>query len=140
MPYSLTPEGYVDYDGLERAAATFRPRMIIGGGSAYPREWDYKRLRAIADQHEAWLLIDMAHVSGLVAANECASPFEYADIVTSTTHKTLRGPRSGLIFGRKQAKGIDLEEAINNSVFPGAQGVYRAECAFGLAFLRCLLS
>lgn len=128
MPYQVGKNGYIDYDRLEENAALFRPQAIICGGSAYPREWDYKRLRAIADKHSAYLLCDMAHISGLVAAQECADPFQYADVVTTTTHKTLRGPRAGLIFFRRGFKqgnppvDIDLEAKINGAVFPACQG------------------
>ena len=95
------------------------------GASAYPREWDYARLRKIADQHGAYLMSDMAHISGLVAGREAANPFEYCDVVTTTTHKTLRGPRAGLIFFQRAPKGeknSDLEEKINFAVFPSNQG------------------
>jgi len=133
MPYQLHPQtGLIDYDRLEENAALFRPRLLVCGGSAYPRDYDYPRFRKIADKHGAYLLCDMAHFSGLVAAQECLSPFDYVDVVTSTTHKTLRGPRSGLIFYRrgfkKNAQGeptqdkYDLEEKINFAVFPSTQG------------------
>jgi glycine hydroxymethyltransferase len=129
MPYRLGDDGRVDYDMLERTAVLFRPKMIIGGASAYSREWDYKRMREIADAVGAYLLIDMAHFAGLVAAKELNSPFEYADIVTTTTHKSLRGPRAAIIFSRKGTritpKGespYTLEQDINAAVFPGLQG------------------
>ncbi|EPY26087.1 glycine hydroxymethyltransferase [Angomonas deanei] len=126
LPYSLTPEGLIDYDGLNELAQRFKPRLIIAGGSAYPRDWDYKRYREICDSVGAYMMVDMAHFSGLVAAEEHNNPFEYADIVTSTTHKTLRGPRSGIIFFRKRVtKGkeeINVEEAIHQAVFPSLQG------------------
>jgi glycine/serine hydroxymethyltransferase len=102
LPYKLDPEtGYIAYDKLEEKAMDFRPKMIICGGSAYPREWEYDRLREIADKVGALLMMDMAHISGLVAANLAAQPFEYCDIVTTTTHKSLRGPRAGMIFFRR---------------------------------------
>lgn len=102
LPYKLNPEtGYVDYDKLEEKAMDFRPKLIICGGSAYPREWDYARLRSIADKVGAILMSDMAHISGLVAAEVAKQPFEYCDIVTTTTHKSLRGPRAGMIFFRR---------------------------------------
>ena len=126
LPYSLTKEGFVDYDNLERLANLFKPKMIIAGGSAYPRDWDYKRYRAICDQVGAYLLVDMSHFSGLVAAGEHNNPFDYANIVTTTTHKSLRGPRSGMIFFRKQTvRGSTtetLEDRVNNAVFPMLQG------------------
>ncbi|KAL1548103.1 Serine hydroxymethyltransferase 4 [Salvia divinorum] len=133
LPYKVDPKtGYIDYDRLEEKALDFRPRLIICGGSAYPRDWDYKRFRAIADKVGALLLCDMAHISGLVAAQEAADPFEYCDIVTTTTHKSLRGPRAGMIFYRKGPKPAkkgqpedavyDFEDKINFAVFPSLQG------------------
>ncbi|XP_058087136.1 serine hydroxymethyltransferase 7-like [Magnolia sinica] len=138
FPYKVNPlTGYIDYDRLEDRAVDFRPKILICGGSSYPREWDYGRFRHIADKCGAVLMCDMAHISGLVAAQECASPFDYCDIVTSTTHKSLRGPRGGIIFYRKGAKPrkrgmslcqgdeadqYDFEERINFAVFPSMQG------------------
>eukprot|EP01086_Lenisia_limosa_P000524 TRINITY_DN10929_c0_g1_i1.p1 TRINITY_DN10929_c0_g1~~TRINITY_DN10929_c0_g1_i1.p1 ORF type:complete len:450 (-),score=180.78 TRINITY_DN10929_c0_g1_i1:35-1384(-) len=117
FPYQLNDAGDIDYEKLSRDAALYHPKLIICGGSAYPREWDYARLRAIADANKAILLCDMAHISGLVAAQIVNDPFKFCDVVTSTTHKTLRGPRSGLVFFKKQ-----YEEAINFAVFPSNQG------------------
>ncbi|KAH6560892.1 hypothetical protein BASA62_010213 [Batrachochytrium salamandrivorans] len=126
LPYQVDMStGFIDYDKLETNALLFRPRLIICGASAYPREFDYARLRKIADTHGAYLMCDIAHISGLVAAKEAANPFEYCDIVTTTTHKTLRGPRAGLIFFQRAPKGeknSDLEEKVNFSVFPSNQG------------------
>ena len=133
MPYKSDPEtGLIDYDQLEKTAKLFKPKLIIAGISCYPRYLDYKRFREICDSVGAYLMADMAHISGLVAGQACPSPFEYADIVTSTTHKSLRGPRSGLIFYRKGVRStnartgaktmFDLEEKINSAVFPGLQG------------------
>mmetsp|Transcript_6231 Transcript_6231/g.11410 ORF Transcript_6231/g.11410 Transcript_6231/m.11410 type:complete len:459 (-) Transcript_6231:123-1499(-) len=129
LPYKVHPEtGFIDYDKLEEKALDFRPKMIICGGSAYPRDWDYARFKAIADKVGALLMADIAHISGLVAAGEAKSPFEYCDVVTSTTHKSLRGPRSGIIFFRKgpiegkEGKEYDYEDKINFSVFPSLQG------------------
>jgi len=130
MPYQVGLDGYVDYDRLEQNAALFRPKLIICGASAYAREWDYPRLRAIADKAGAYLMCDMAHFSGLVAAQVLQSPFDFCDVVTTTTHKTLRGPRSGLIFFRKGKRVVngkdagvyDLEDPINFAVFPSCQG------------------
>jgi len=113
LPYGLTPEGFIDYDALEQQAKLFLPKLIIAGASAYPRDYDYARFRAIADSVGAYLLVDMAHFSGLVAAQVASNPFEVADVVTTTTHKTLRGPRGAMIFYRKK-----LEEDINFAVFP----------------------
>jgi len=114
--------GYVDYDALAATAEVFRPRLIVCGSSAYPRDWDYQRLRQIADDVGSLLMCDMAHFSGLVAAQIINDPFKYAHIVTTTTHKSLRGPRAGMIFYRKDNKELALEEKINFSVFPSVQG------------------
>ncbi|OAY65484.1 serine hydroxymethyltransferase 7-like [Ananas comosus] len=138
LSYKVNPQtGYIDYDKLEEKAIDYRPKILICGGSSYPREWDYPRLRQIANKCGAVLMCDMAHISGLVAAKECLSPFDYCDIVTSTTHKLLRGPRGGIIFFRKgkkprhlvpslwQADGADqydFEDRINFAVFPSLQG------------------
>jgi len=104
-------------------ARIFKPRLVICGASAYPRDWDYAALRAVADEHGAFLMADIAHTSGLVAAGEVADPFEFCDVVTTTTHKTLRGPRAGLIFFRKDSdKAKDLEKRVNDAVFPACQG------------------
>ncbi|CAG8512133.1 12615_t:CDS:2 [Acaulospora morrowiae] len=122
MPYQVNKEtGIVDYDQLEKNASIFRPKLIICGGSAYVQDWDYARLRKIADQHGAYLLADIAHISGLVASSEANNPFELCDVVTTTTHKTLRGPRAGLIFFRRK-RDDDLENRVNNAVFPSCQG------------------
>lgn len=117
LPYQIKEDGYIDYDELQRLATLFKPKMIICGASAYPRDLDYARFREIAKETGAYLLCDMAHVSGLVATDQLSRPFEYCDVVTTTTHKTLRGPRSGMIFYRKE-----FEKAIDFSVFPGLQG------------------
>ncbi|KAJ1636841.1 serine hydroxymethyltransferase-domain-containing protein [Pavlovales sp. CCMP2436] len=120
LPYGVSQAtGLLDYDELRSRALLFRPQLIIAGASAYPREWDYARMRTVVEEVGGGcrLLVDMAHISGLAAARACASPFEHADVVTSTTHKSLRGPRSGIIFFRKP-----LEAAINSAVFPALQG------------------
>ena len=118
FPYKVSAEtGHIDHEELLQKAIEFRPKLIICGGSAYPREWKYDVFRDIADRVDALLMCDMAHISGLVAAGEAASPFEYADVVTTTTHKSLRGPRGGIVFFRKK-----WEKKINNAVFPGLQG------------------
>jgi len=117
MPYCVDNTGYIDYDALEERAKAFMPKLIICGGSAYPRDLDYERFRQIADINTSYLMCDMAHFSGFVATGESRNPFEYCDIVTTTTHKTLRGPRAGMIFFRKE-----LESGMNFSVFPGHQG------------------
>lgn len=122
FPYRVDPTtGYIDYEQLATNANIYKPRLIVCGGSAYPRDWEYARLRKIADGQGAYLMSDMAHISGLVAAGEQASPFEFCDVVTTTTHKTLRGPRAGLIFFRKD-KEADLEARVNGAVFPACQG------------------
>jgi len=126
LPYKVNFEtGYIDYDKLEEKAMDFRPKMIICGGSAYPREWEYARFRQIADKVGALLMCDMAHISGLVATGEAGHPFQYCDVVTTTTHKSLRGPRSGMIFFRRGTWGdhtYDYENKINFAVFPALQG------------------
>ncbi|KAJ9113131.1 Serine hydroxymethyltransferase 2 [Naganishia adeliensis] len=122
FPYRVAPgTGLIDYEQLTTNAGLYKPRLIVCGASAYPRDWDYQRLRKIADGNGSYLLSDMAHISGLVAADEQNSPFEYCDVVTTTTHKTLRGPRAGLIFFRKD-KESDLEQRVNQAVFPACQG------------------
>ncbi|KNH06395.1 serine hydroxymethyltransferase [Perkinsela sp. CCAP 1560/4] len=125
LPYSLDEDGIIDYNQLEKTAMIYRPKLIICGGSAYPREIDYQRFRNIADKCGSLLMCDMAHISGLVATGILQRPFDLCDVVTTTTHKTLRGPRSGIIFYRK--KGLngnptDFESRINMAVFPGLQG------------------
>ncbi len=123
----------VDYDEMEHLALEHRPKLIVGGGSAYSREWDYRRMRQIADEVGALLMIDMAHPAGLIAAGLLDNPLRYADIVTSTTHKTLRGPRGGLIllgrdfdnpWGLKTTKGEvrRMSSVLDSAVFPGQQG------------------
>lgn len=132
--YNLKKEtGRIDYDEMETLALQHKPKLIIGGGSAYSREWDYARMRAIADKVGALLMIDMAHPAGLIAAGLLDNPVKYAHIVTSTTHKTLRGPRGGIIlmgkdfenpWGLKTPKGETklMSQLINSAVFPGTQG------------------
>ena len=117
LPYKINEDGYIDYDRLEEVARDFKPRMIICGASAYPRDLDYQRFRQIADINNSYLLCDMSHISGLVATQEFNDPFEFCDVVTTTTHKTLRGPRSGMIFYKRE-----LGDAIDFAVFPGLQG------------------
>lgn len=121
LPYRVHPEtGIIDYDSLERDAALFKPAMIVAGFSAYPRDLDYERFRRIADDNGSLLMMDMAHISGLVATGELNNPFDYCDVVTTTTHKSLRGPRAGIIFFRKDERGF--ETRINQAVFPALQG------------------
>ena len=125
----------VDYEHAARLAAEHKPKMIIAGGSAYPRQWDFRRFREIADSVGAILLVDMAHFSGLVAAGLHPNPCEYADIVTSTTHKTLRGPRSGIILAREK-----YGPAIDKNLFPGIQGgpLVHVIAAKAVCFLEAL--
>jgi glycine hydroxymethyltransferase len=121
LPYKVDQvSGLIDFEGLAANASLFKPAMIVAGGSAYPRDWDYQKYRDIADANGSLLLMDMAHISGLVATGEQASPFEFCDVVTTTTHKSLRGPRAGMIFFRKDARGF--EQKINQAVFPALQG------------------
>ena len=132
--YNLNKEtGRVDYDEMEKLALEHKPKMIIGGGSAYSREWDYERMREIADKVGAIFMVDMAHPAGLIAAGLLKNPVKYAHIVTSTTHKTLRGPRGGIIlmgkdfdnpWGLKTPKGEikKMSQILNSAVFPGIQG------------------
>ncbi len=134
VAYGLDPEtGRVDYDKMEQLALENKPKLIIGGASAYSREWDYERMRAIADKVGAILWIDMAHTAGLIAAGLLKNPVKYAHIVTSTTHKTLRGPRGGVILigkdfddpqGRTTPKGVvkKMSQVLDSYVFPGVQG------------------
>ncbi|MCY0967320.1 serine hydroxymethyltransferase [Parathalassolituus penaei] len=119
VQYGLTAEGEIDYEQMAALAAEHKPKMVIGGFSAYSRVVDWARMREIADSVGAYLFVDMAHVAGLVAAGVYPNPMQYADVVTTTTHKTLRGPRGGLILARANA---DLEKKLNSAVFPGGQG------------------
>ncbi|HSH84833.1 MAG TPA: serine hydroxymethyltransferase [Guyparkeria sp.] len=119
VQYGIDDEGYVDYDQVERLAKEHRPKMIIAGFSAYSRVMDWARFREIADAVGAYLLVDMAHVAGLVAAGLYPNPVPHAHVVTSTTHKTLRGPRGGLILAQSNP---ELEKKIDSRIFPGTQG------------------
>jgi glycine hydroxymethyltransferase len=124
LPYGISSETHlINYSSLAEQARVFKPRLIICGASAYPRDWDYGALKKIADKEGAYLMADIAHTSGLIAAQELNNPFEYCDVVTTTTHKTLRGPRAGLIFFRKDTENTkDLEKRVNDAVFPACQG------------------
>ena len=119
VPYGVNDEGFIDYDKLEEIAKEAKPKMIIAGASAYARTIDFKRFREIADEVGAFLMVDMAHIAGLVAAGLHPSPIPYADVVTTTTHKTLRGPRGGLILSSAE---FAKEHKLNKAVFPGIQG------------------
>lgn len=152
IPYNLDETtGRVNYDEMEEIALREKPKMIIGGGSAYSREWDYKRMREIADKVGAILMIDMAHPAGLIAAGLLNNPLEYAHIVTSTTHKTLRGPRGGIILMREDfpnPKGVKtpkgevkmMSACLDSAVFPGIQGgpLEHVIAAKAVAFGECL--
>lgn len=134
LPYRLNEKtGLIDYDKMEELADVYRPKLIVAGFSAYSRNLDFERFRKIADKNNSYLLSDIAHISGLVAARVIPGPFEHSDIVTTTTHKSLRGPRGAMIFFRKGTRVIkkekqnvempyDLQDKINSSVFPGFQG------------------
>ncbi|KAF9239316.1 glycine hydroxymethyltransferase [Melanogaster broomeanus] len=124
FPYGLDPSTQlIDYVALAQQAKIFKPRLLICGASAYPRDWDYAALRATSDKEGAYLMADIAHTSGLIAAQQLNNPFDYCDVVTTTTHKTLRGPRAGLIFFRKDGPNHqDLEKRVNEAVFPACQG------------------
>ena len=119
VPYGVNDEGFIDYDKLEEIAKEAKPKMIIAGASAYARTIDFKRFREIADEVGAFLMVDMAHIAGLVAAGLHPSPIPYAHVVTTTTHKTLRGPRGGMILSSAE---FAKEHKLNKAVFPGIQG------------------
>ena len=119
VPYGVNDEGFIDYDELRRIALEAKPKMIIAGASAYARTIDFKKFREVADEVGAVLMVDMAHIAGLVAAGLHPSPIPYADVVTTTTHKTLRGPRGGLILANKEAND---KYNFNKAIFPGTQG------------------
>lgn len=133
VAYRVTTDGFVDYDEMEKLALQEKPKLIIGGASAYSRDWDYARMRKIADSVGALLMIDMAHPAGMIAAGLLNNPVKYAHIVTSTTHKTLRGPRGGIILlgedfenpwgiSTKKGEVRMMSSLIDSSVFPGQQG------------------
>merc|ERR1711934_716512 len=123
MPYQVHPDtGLVDFEDLRKKASIFRPAMIICGFSAYPRHVDFAKFREIADEVGAVLMADIAHISGLVATGQHPSPFEHCDVVTTTTHKSLRGPRAGMIFYKYSDKIPDIKDRIDMAVFPALQG------------------
>lgn len=119
VPYGVDENGYIDYDNVLELAKKHKPKLIIAGASAYPRIIDFKKFREIADEVGAYLMVDMAHIAGLVAAGLHPSPFPYADVVTTTTHKTLRGPRGGVILSNNE---INEKFNFNKAIFPGTQG------------------
>merc|ERR1711871_1471166 len=123
MPYKVPHEtGLIDFDALRKQALLFRPALIICGASAYPRCLDFAKFREIANECGALLMADIAHISGLVATKQHPSPFEHCHVVTTTTHKSLRGPRSGMIFFKYSDAIPDIKERIDMAVFPGLQG------------------
>ena len=117
VPYSVNNEGFIDYEEVRRLAVENKPKLILAGASAYPRRIDFKKFREIADEVGAYFMVDMAHIAGLVAAGQHPSPVPFADVVTTTTHKTLRGPRGGMILCREE-----LAKQIDKAIFPGTQG------------------
>lgn len=117
VPYSVNGEGFIDYEEVRRLAVENKPKLILAGASAYPRTIDFKKFREIADEVGAYFMVDMAHIAGLVAAGQHPSPVPFADVVTTTTHKTLRGPRGGMILCREE-----LAKQIDKAIFPGTQG------------------
>ncbi|MCI7445633.1 MAG: serine hydroxymethyltransferase [Solobacterium sp.] len=119
VPYGVNENGYIDYDNILELAKQYKPKLIIAGASAYPRIIDFKKFREIADEVGAYLMVDMAHIAGLVATGLHPSPFPYADVVTTTTHKTLRGPRGGVILSNNE---INEKFNFNKAIFPGTQG------------------
>ena len=119
VPYGITEEGYIDYEEVRQIALKCQPKMIVAGASAYPRSIDFKKFRAIADEVGAVLMVDMAHIAGLVASGHHMSPIPYADVVTTTTHKTLRGPRGGMILS---SEAVNKKYNFNKAIFPGIQG------------------
>ena len=118
VPYGVDDNGYIDYDAMEKQAQEVKPKLIVAGASAYPRAIDFERISQIAKSVGAYFMVDMAHIAGLVAAGVHASPMPYADVVTTTTHKTLRGPRGGMILTNDEA----LAKKFNSAIFPGTQG------------------
>ena len=119
VPYGVNDEGYIDYDEVLKIAKEAKPKLIVAGASAYPRAIDFKKFREIADEVGAYLMVDMAHIAGLVAGGQHMSPIPYAHVTTTTTHKTLRGPRGGLILSSEE---FATEHKLNNAIFPGIQG------------------
>ena len=118
VPYGVDDNGFIDYDAMDKQAKEVKPKLIVAGASAYPRAIDFKRISEIAKSVGAYFMVDMAHIAGLVAAGQHESPMPYADVVTTTTHKTLRGPRGGMILTNDEA----LAKKFNSAIFPGTQG------------------
>jgi glycine hydroxymethyltransferase len=129
-PYHVHVEtGLIDYEEMERLAIEFKPKLLIAGASSYPRDWDYERMKRISDSVGAYLMADIAHIAGLVATNNCNSPFNYCDVITTTTHKSLRGPRGAMIF----SKNTSISNLINLAVFPALQGGPHNNAIAGIA-------
>jgi len=118
VPYGVDDNGYIDYDAMEKQAKEVKPKLIVAGASAYPRTIDFEKISAICKEVGAYFMVDMAHIAGLVASGQHPSPVPYADVTTTTTHKTLRGPRGGLILTNDEA----LAKKFNSAIFPGTQG------------------
>src|SRR5699024_3775564 len=137
VSYGINDEGLIDYDELEALALEHKPKMIVAGFSAYSQKLDFARFREIADKVGAYLFVDMAHVAGLIAAGLYPNPVPFADVVTTTTHKTLRGPRGGLILAKANP---EIEKKLNSAVFPGIQGgpLMHVIAAKAVAFLEAL--
>jgi len=139
ISYSLNEKGFIDYNQVQKLALKYKPKIIVCGTTSYPRKINFKKFKIIADQANAFLLADISHIIGLIIAKEHPSPFLYADIVMSTTHKTLQGPRGAVIFINKKSKtakklNINLEEVINKTVFPGLQGGPHNNIIAGIAY------
>ncbi|KRH92719.1 Glycine/serine hydroxymethyltransferase, partial [Pseudoloma neurophilia] len=133
FPYKIEADGSIDYDKLEKQFVECKAEILILGASAYPEDFDYKKARKIADKNKAYLMCDMAHISGLVAYKKMNNPFEYCDIVTTTVQKMLRGPKAALIFYKKEKDGKNIEQLINKSVFPATQGGPHNQTIAGIA-------
>lgn len=133
FPYKIDNDGFLDYDKMEKIFVENKVKLLIAGASAYPRDFDYVRMRKIADKNDGYLMCDMAHISGLVAYGKMNNPFEHCDVVTTTIQKMLKGPKAALIFFKKEVKGENIGELINRSVFPGCQGGPHNQTIAGIA-------
>ncbi|ELQ74445.1 Glycine/serine hydroxymethyltransferase [Trachipleistophora hominis] len=132
-PYKLKNDGSIDYEQMQRDFVHNKVNILIGGASAYPRDFDYKRMRKIADLNNAYLMADIAHISGLVACGKMNNPFEYCDVVMTTVQKMLKGPKAAMIFYRKEKNGVNIQNLTNRSVFPGCQGGPHNQTIAGIA-------
>lgn len=133
IPYEIESDGKIDYDKMEKIFVENKIKILILGASAYPGDFDYKRAREIADKNNAYLMCDMAHISGLIATGKMNNPFEYCDVVTTTVQKMLRGPKAALIFYKKMKNGVNIKNLIDKSVFPGSQGGPHNQTIAGIA-------